>query len=59
MQRRLVLVDAGKSRHRRVLEDIVGIVVVDGRDLGDEDIGTLAPEGVSVAGHQRHAFAGQ
>ncbi len=38
MQRRLVLLDAGKPRHRRILEDIVGIVV-DGGDLGGEDVG--------------------
>ena len=39
-------------------KDIVGHVVVDGRDLADQDRAALGPEFVPVAGAQGHGFAG-
>src|ERR1700712_3193522 len=58
MNRIFILLDAGKPGNGRVLEIVVGVVVVDGRDLGDEDVCALRPETMPVAGLQRHAFAG-
>src|SRR5690606_24276967 len=55
----LVLLDAAEAGDAGIVEDVVGVVVVDGRDLADEDVAALAPEGVPVlVGHERHAFAG-
>ena len=53
-----VLLDMGKAADR-VAEDIVGRVVVHGRDFVDQDIAALAPEGIPVTGHQGDAFGGR
>ena len=52
-----VFVNVGKPSDR-LAEDIVGLVIVHGRDLPDQHIAALAPEGVPVAGLQSHAFTG-
>ncbi len=37
-------------------KDIVGQVIVDGRDFANQDVLALAPEGMPDIGVQRHAF---
>ena len=48
MQRRLVLFDGGKAADR-IGENIIGQVVIDGRDLADQNVAALAPEGMPDA----------
>src|SRR5690606_18673965 len=56
----LVLLDAAETGDTRVLEHVVGVVVIDGRDFADENVAALAPERMPVlVGHQRDALAGR
>ena len=48
MQRRLVLFDGGKAADR-IGENIIGQIVIDGRDLADQNVAALAPEGMPDA----------
>ena len=42
-----------------VIEDVVGVVVVDGRNFADKDVAAFAPEGMPMfVGHQGDALAG-
>ena len=58
MPRGLILFDLGKPANR-FAEDIVGLVVIHGRDLADQHIAPLAPKGVPVPGHEGDAFTGR
>src|SRR5215469_8804350 len=54
----LVFLYSAETTDPRIVENIVGIVVVDSRNFADEDVAALAPERVPVlVGHQRDAFA--
>src|SRR5262249_8487166 len=56
MQRGFIFVDLGKTSER-LLEDIVGQVVIDRRHLTDQHIRPLGHKAVPDAGQERGAFA--